>query len=196
VKLANKLLLTLPLLLLLAGCRPGTIAPLGTVAVEPAGKRSLNRPLTEINLAEIGAVAPKGRVQDTECNQVPLVEELLAHGKESIPYLISKLDDETRVDTHVVDYWYKVHIADVALIVLSDFFTNRTWKSTTIPGVGWDQFLERGNDPNLTGEQVLRNYIARHGRHSIKTRWQQIWETHQDKIFWDETERCFKLAQL
>ena len=190
----NKLFLTLALLLV-AGCRLGTVAPIKNVAAEPFGTRSPERSLTEINLAEIGALAPKGRVQDAEYNQSRVVNELIAHGKESIPYLISKLDDETKVDTHVVDYWYEVHIGDIALIILKDFFTNRTWEHTTIPGVGWDEFLERGNDRNLTGEQVLRNYIARHGRRDIKTRWQQIWETHQQRIFWDQTEGCFNVAK-
>ena len=148
--------------------------------------------LTEINLATIGAIAPKGRVQDAEYNQLPLVDQLLAKGRESIPYLISKLDDETKIEGHVVDYWNEVRVADVALIILTDFFTDHTWQNTTIPGIGWAQFLERGADAGITAEQVLRNYISRHGRSKIKSRWQNIWEKYRDKIAWDEQERCFK----
>jgi len=151
--------------------------------------------LTDINLARIGALAPKGRVQDTEYNRLPLVEQLIAHGKDSIPFLISKLNDETKITEHVVDYWEEVRVGDVALIILIDFFINPTWTDTTIPGVGWDKFLERGGNTDITGEQVLRNYISRHGRRKIKERWQKIWETHRDKPQWDEKERCFKLAQ-
>jgi hypothetical protein len=170
----QRCLLTI-LLLLLASCRAGTVTPHNNVAAQPAGGRSPVRSLTEINLAEIGALAPKGRVQDAEYNRSPVVEELLAHGKESIPYLISKLDDETKINTHVVDYWYEVHIGDVALIVLSDFFTDRGWQKTTIPAVGWYQFLERGNDRSLTSEQVLRAGPAQLHR--------QAWPTqHQDQM--------------
>lgn len=130
---------------------------------------------TEINLATIGPIALKGRVQDTEYNQLPVVEQLISHGRESIPYLISKLDDETTIATHVVDYWHEVRVGDVALIILTDFCTNHASQSTTIYGVGWDEFLQRGTDTDLTGEQVLRNYISRHGRSKIKERWQKIW---------------------
>ena len=147
--------------------------------------------LTEIDLATIGAIAPKGRVQDAEYNQLPLVDQLIARGRESIPYLISKLDDETKIEGHVVDYWDEVRVADVALIILTDFFTDHSGQNTTIPGVGWDQFLERGGNTDLTSEQVLRNYISKHGRSKIKQRWQQIWEKYRDKIEWDETERGF-----
>jgi pseudouridine-5'-phosphate glycosidase len=46
----------------------------------------------------MGHIAPKGRIQDTEYNQLPIVEQLTAHGKESIPFLISKLEDETKIE--------------------------------------------------------------------------------------------------
>jgi len=179
----NKLFVMLALLLL-ASCQTET----------PVAQPTHSRALTEINLAEIGALGPKGRVQDAEYTRSPVVKELLAHGKSSIPYLISKLDDETKIDSHVMDYWHEVRVGDVALIVLSDFFTDRSWQHTTLPAVSWDEFLERGHDRHLTSEQVLRSYIAKHGRLNIKTRWQQIWETHQKEIFWDEAERCFNVA--
>jgi len=78
------------------------------------------------------------------------------------------------------------------LIILTDFFIDDTWQHTTIPGVGWAKFLERGSNKDLTGEQVLRNYISKHGRRKIKQRWQKIWEEYRDKVEWDEKERCFK----
>ena len=190
----NKLFPVLALLLL-ASCGGGTVAPIQKVAIGPTGPTSTKRPLNEIDLAKVGAYAPKGRVQDREYNQLPMIEELLGHDKESIPYLISKLDDETKINGHVVHYWHQAHVGDVALIILSDFFTDSTWQSTTIPGVGWDEFLERGDNRNLTGEQVLRNYIAKHGRSVIKKRWLQIWETHKDQIWWDGKDRCFKLLK-
>ena len=182
----NRLSITIALLLL-ASCSAGTGMPAATRS--PVGS------ISEINLAEIGPLAPKGRVQDAEYNRSRVVEELLAHGKESIPYLISKLDDQTKIDTHVIDYWSEVQIGDVALVVLTDFFTDRSLQKSTIPGAGWDEFLERGANRDLTSEQLLRNYLTRHSRLDIKTRWQQMWETHQSEIFWDEAQRCFNLRR-
>jgi hypothetical protein len=165
------------------------------VEIGPSAAEAKPTKLTEIDLATIGAIAPKGRVQDREYNQLPVVERLIAHGRESIPYLISKLDDATKIDGHVLDYWYDVRVGDVALIILTDFFIDHTWQNTTIPGIGWDKFLEPGGNTDLTGEQVLRNYIAKHGRRKIKQRWQKIWEEYRDKVEWDEKERCFVEAK-
>jgi hypothetical protein len=173
-----------------SGAGSEILIELGT---SPADQKSTGLPpLTEINLAAIGAIAAKGRVQDTDYNQLPVVEQLIAHRKQSIPFLISKLDDETKIQGHVMDYWNEVRVADVALIILTDFFVDHTWQNTTIPGVGWNEFLERGANSDITAEEVLRNYISRHGRSKIKSRWQKIWDKYRDQIEWDETERCFK----
>ncbi len=150
-------------------------------------------PRLEIDLTRIGHIAPKGRVQDAEYNQLPIVEELIAHGKESIPFLISKLEDETKIDSHVLDFWYQVYVGDVALVILSDFFLETNWTRSTIAGMHWNEFLGRGNNKNITGEQVLRNYIGRYGRRKIKERWQNVWQQYQDRIFWDGHERTFKV---
>lgn len=150
-------------------------------------------PLSKIDLTRIGAVAPKGRVQDTEYNQLPVVENLIAHGTQAIPFLIDRLDDETRIQGHVFDYWYEVRVGDVAFIILTDFFTDPTWQKTTIPGVGYDAFLQRAPNSDMTGEQVLRNYIARHGRHDITKRWREIWAKYKDRAYWDNNARCFKI---
>jgi hypothetical protein len=147
--------------------------------------------LPEINLAAIGRIAPKGRVQDREYNQLLVIEQLLAHGRESIPYLISQLDDETKIEGHVKGYWSEVRIGDVALIILTNFFTDSSWTRTTIPGVAWDEFLGGGNNAGLTGEDRLRNYIDLRGRKSIKERWQRVWERHGENIRWNDEERCF-----
>jgi hypothetical protein len=151
-------------------------------------------PLSDIHLASIGSITPKGRVQDADYNNLPVVTALIQHGKEAIPYLISKLDQETKIDGHVIDYWYEVRVADVALIILTHFFTDSSGQSTTVPGVGWDEFLERGVNGDLTSEQVLRNYISTHGRQAIKDRWQALWLKYRDKLFWDENERCFRIT--
>lgn len=148
----------------------------------------------DIDLTAIGAMAPKGRVQDRDYNDLPVVNNLIQHGKQAIPYLISKLDDETKIKGHVVDYWSDVRVGDVALMILTDLFTDSTWQNTTIPGVGWDEFLQRGNHKSLTAEQVLRNYISKHGRSAIKKRWQALWLKYRNQLFWDQNDRCFRLS--
>lgn len=152
--------------------------------------------LADIDLTKIGHLAPKGRVQDYEYNHPVIIDQLLAHGKESIPYLISKLEDETEIDYKVVDYWYHCYVGDVALIILGDFFSDSTEERSTIPGVAWDEFLERRNRTDITGEELLRNYIDRHGRKGIKTKWEKIFAEYGSKIYWDEKERCFRPTNL
>ena len=151
-------------------------------------------PVSDINLASIGSIAPKGRVQDPDYNDLAVVNSLIQQGREAIPYLISKLDDETKIEGHVMDYWSDVRVADVAFITLTDFFTDSSWQHTTLPGVGWDEFLERGGNRDLTAEQVLRNYISKHGRKTIKDRWQALWREYGDRVFWDNKERCFRVT--
>lgn len=155
------------------------------------------KPLTEIDLTAIKHTVPEGRVQDgglqdKDFKELPIAENLLAHGKDSIPFLIGKLDDETEMDNGAMDFWYKVYVGDVALMILNDFFTKGDGLSSTIPGFGWDEFLERGNDKDSTGEEILRKYIKKYGRKTIKARWQKVWDANKDNIFWDEAERCFK----
>ena len=187
----NKLLLTC--LLVLPGCGvTSTPEPVKTATPETVHRNLPTVPLSQIDLSKIGAVAPKGRVQDTDYHHLPVVENLIAHGTEAVPFLIGKLDDETRIKDHVFDYWYQVRVGDVAFVILTDFFTDPTWRKTTIPNVGYDTFLGRTN-ADITSEQLLRNYIAKHGRHDITTRWRAIWAQYKDRVYWDENDRCFKL---
>jgi hypothetical protein len=151
-------------------------------------------PLSVINLADIGSIAPKGRVQDRDFHNLAVVTSLIQHGKDAVPYLISNLDNETKIDGHVMDYWSEVRVADVALIILCDFFSDSSGQPT-LPKVGWDEFLEREPQTDLTGEQLLRNYVSKHGRKAIKDRWQALWLEYRDRLFWDESERCFKVTR-
>jgi hypothetical protein len=149
--------------------------------------------LSQIDLREIGHVAPKGRVQDSDYNQLTVVENLITHGNEAVPFLIDKLSDETKLENQVFDYWHEVRVGDVALVILADFFTDPTGQ-TTIPGVGYDTFLRRKPHSNLTAEQLLRNYIAKNTRNDIVERWRAIWAKYKQRVYWDKIDRCFKLS--
>jgi hypothetical protein len=181
-------------LFIVAGCGGGAPAP--SINTPEAEKRQSNIstiPLSEIDLTKIGAIAGKGRVQDTEYNHLPVVENLIAHGNEAVPFLIAKLDDETKIKGRVFDYWSDVRVGYVAFIILTDFFTDPTWQKTTIPGVGYDASLQRAPNSDVTGEQLLRNYIAKHGRHDIANRWREIWAQYKDRAYWDNYDRCFRI---
>lgn len=152
-------------------------------------------PLELIEISKM-PILTKGRVQDGqtalgETNQIAI--DLVANSKGSIPFLINQLDDDAEMDRHVMNYWYQLYVGDMAHIILTDFFTDETGINSTIPGFGWDEFLERGDDKDIMGEEVLRRYIRKHGRKSIKQRWQKMWDQKKDKIFWDEKCNCFKV---
>jgi hypothetical protein len=151
--------------------------------------------VSKIDLTKIGHIAPKGRVQDRDYNRLEVVDQLIGMGTSCIPYLISKLEDERRLRGDVADYWVKVTVGDIAFILLIDFFTDSSWEKPTIPGLGWNQFLEVGPNAVLTGEQYLRRFIAKHGRKGIKAKWQRIWLRHKSLLYWDDGERCFKVKK-
>jgi hypothetical protein len=150
----------------------------------------LEKELSEIDLSKIGHIAPKGRVQDLEYNQIKIVEQLLQHNKDCIPYLIEKLDDETPIPDHVIDYWSSITIGDVALVVLTDFMTDPTGKTNA--GTSWEELFGAKEDPNISAERYLRTQLARHGRRWLKKKWQKIWFEYD--FFWDSQNRYFKLA--
>src|SRR6185436_5895821 len=55
------------------------------------------KPLDQIDISKIGRIASKGRVQDLDYNKLEVVADLIDNGKDCIPYLISKLEDETKL---------------------------------------------------------------------------------------------------
>jgi hypothetical protein len=115
-----------------------------TVKVDAAAKA----PLELVDISKLPVLASKGRFQDGatalgEPNQV--AKDLVANGPNSIPFLIGKVEDETEMDRHVMTFWYQLYVGDMAHIILTDLFTDKSGHST-IPGFGWDEFLDRGDD--------------------------------------------------
>lgn len=95
-----------------------------------------------------------------------------------------------------MDFWGEITVGDVAHIILSDFFLRSDSQKTTIEGVGFYEFLECKNSEETPANNCLHNYVEKHGRKSIKAKWQKVWEQNKAKIYWDESERCFKLKQI
>ncbi len=100
--------------LIFAECGGAPVPNVKTPLAEKPQSSVLTVPLSQIDLTKIGPIAPKGRVQDTEYNRLPIVEDLIARGNEAVPFLIGKLDDETKIKGHVFDYWSDVRVGDVA----------------------------------------------------------------------------------
>ncbi len=195
----KNLIVFLSVILFMVGCNTTNKAalqspPESANSIELTQNRPVEKvvPVSEIDLSKIGRITPKGRVQDKDYNQLKVVDELIASGKESIPFLISKLDDKTKINGHVKDFWGEIHIGDVAFIILTNFFTTSDWQKTTIEGVGWNEFLGCTN-PDIPAQNCFIDYVEKNGRKTIKSRWQKIWEENKEKIYWDEAERCFKV---
>lgn len=151
------------------------------------------RPLSELDLSRIGQIAPKGRVQDKNYNNLAEIEKLIANGKDSIPFLIGKLEDESVIKHHVMDYWPQpVTVGDVAYVILMDFTTDSSWTKNTIPGADRDSLLGK-YDPDLPGVERLARFVEKHGRKPVRQKWEMLWAAHKDQIVWDERERCFKV---
>jgi hypothetical protein len=167
-----------------------TTAPADT----PSEMEGPRKSLSEIDFSRIGRIAPKGRVQDKEYNQLEVIDQLIANGKDSIPFLISKLEDETVLDHHVIDYWSKVTVGDVALLILSNFSLDSTWTKVTIPGTRWEELFEAKKNPNIAFLDYYDTQIRKRGRGWVKAKWQRIWTTYKDRIVWDGQERCFKVV--
>jgi hypothetical protein len=194
-------------ILFFLGCKSPEIPEAETPKTEISNSEALSsrtpiwpkKTFGQIDLTEIKHIAKgraqSGTVQDEKFNELSIVNDLLAHGRDSIPFLISKLDDETKMDGSVIDFWYRSYVGDIALVISQDFFTKEDEMTSTIQGFGWDEFLERGNDKDSTGEAILRKYIKKQGRKKIKERWQKMWEQNKENIYWDDTERCFNLKQ-
>jgi hypothetical protein len=153
------------------------------------------KPLDQIDISKIGHIAPKGRVQDLQYNKLEVIADLIANGKESIPYLISKLDDETRLDVPVIDYWHDVTVGDVALVILSDFSLDSTWRKETIPGTDWTAHFRGSCKGHAPSQECLSAILGKYGRKGIKAEWQKVWDKYKSEIYWDEQERAFAVKQ-
>ena len=181
--------------LLSFGCSPDErlpSVPAPTITSEPTPKPALEL----IDLTKVPRLNSKGRFQegDTVTGESNLVaREIVAAGKDAIPLLISKLEDEPEIDRGVKSFWGSLYVGDMALIILSDLFQDETEMGSTIPGFAWDEFLERGGDRSMTGEEVLRRYIEKYGRRKIKERWKAMWEQKRNAIFWDGKCYCYKV---
>ena len=184
------------LVLAISACaktEPTLLGPDPVSTASPATEKS-KKSLSEIDISKIGHIAPKGRVQDKNYNDLEVVDQLIANGKDSIPYLISKLDNRTIIHKPLEDFWPELTVGDVAFLILGDFSRDSSWTNERIPGTNFDEFFGTKKSPDQPASEYYYDQIAKHGRPWVKAKWQKIWMTYKDRIVWDEKERCFKVV--
>ncbi len=142
------------------------------------------------DIARIGPVPPKGRIQDTSRSSV--VAALVKTGPAVIPFLVSKLEDNTEVNGHIFDYWPWVAVGDVAFVLLVDFFTNRDGVAT-VPGLTFDGVLGRTNQ-DVPAWDLLSDFVRQNGRAGLKREVERTLNLDKARYAWDASEQCFSPA--
>ena len=142
-----------------------------------------------LNRFENESCRGKGRLQ--ECDQNPVMKQVLTGGSQSIPVLISQLDETNRTMNPIEDFWNYTTSGDVAFIILTDLFTDKDGKSFTLHQVtNWNTVMA-GCDG--TAEACWRGYVRRNGIRSVQQSWQSMWTVNRDRLVWDADARCFRL---
>lgn len=149
-------------------------------------------PALQVDLRHIGPIAPKGRVQDRDYNpRFPEVDRLIAAGPAAIPFLISKLEDETRVEGNPVDFWPKCTVGDVAWMILADFFTTADWKECTVQPALGSFILPHDQGAYAAWETAIRRY----GRKGIRKKVEAVLRPYGTRFVWDAKDLCFRPAK-
>jgi len=157
---------------------------LGTIGPSAQASRDL------VDLRRIGHIGPVGRVQD---QYLPVVEALIKAGPPAVPFLISKLEDRTRLPGYgsVLDFWPSVEVRHVALLVLTDFFTRPDGKTATVSGFTWDDILDR-RSPDPPAWSIYAAFEEKNGRAAVRRKIDQLLAPHKGRLEWNAAERCFR----
>lgn len=135
-----------------------------------------------------GSCRAKGRLQDRNYCDSQVVNQILALGKEAIPFLISELTDDRKTKHSIYDLWTYTAAGDIANSFLFDLFTSPDW---TIPPMPELESLHM--ECTRPGEPCWRKFLHKNGRKFVQDQWRAAWEANKERIFWDETARCFRL---
>jgi hypothetical protein len=130
----------------------------------------------------------KGRLQDREYCSSRLMDFIVAQGKAAIPVLISQLTETRETSKPIFDYWSMTNSGDIAFFILNDLFMDSDWKTFNMPG------LESLNYPcDDAAETCWRRFLDLHGRKFVQEQWLNAWNKNEDRIYWHEEARCFRL---
>jgi hypothetical protein len=135
-----------------------------------------------------GSCRAKGRFQDKEYCDSQVVDQILALGKDAIPFLISELTDDRKTKHPVYDLWSYTAAGDIANSFLFDLFTAPDWKISSMPEL--EPLYMECQRP---GEPCWRKFLHKNGRKFVQDQWRAAWQANKDRIYWDDTVRCFRL---
>jgi hypothetical protein len=180
VKVSTRLLSTVTLLFSLAG---SARAQVQETAGSPGGFR-----LWEFD--EISHTCrAKGRLQDRDYCASKMMDQIVAQGKAAIPTLISELTDTRRTKEPIYDHWSYTNAGDIAYFVLTNLFTDSNWTTFNMPGL--EDLNEKCGE---AAETCWRRFLTKHGRKFVQDRWLSAWNANKERVYWDETARCFRLS--
>lgn len=138
-----------------------------------------------------GMCRAKGRLQDKEYCSSKLMDKILAQGKDAIPILISQLTETRPTKEPIYDYWSLTTSGDVAYFILTDLFTDSDWKTFNMPGL---EGLK--DDCKENAENCWRDFLEKHGRKFVQDQWLAAWNANKDRVYWDDTARCFRVRAV
>lgn len=151
-------------------------------------KRSDAYPLW--NFDEIGLTCrAKGRLQDPDYCASHLMDRVIADGKKAIPILISQLTETRPTKEPIYDYWAVTTSGDIAYFILNDLFTDSDWTTFNMPG------LKSLNEKcDSYAEDCWDRFLKKHGRKFVQDQWLATWKKNNDRVYWEESARCFRLS--
>jgi hypothetical protein len=172
------------------------LLPALAFAQSPCQQPPTQSPL-RLDMSKLNGMQPycldKGRFQDPEYNRSAEVDKIMAHPREAVPILIALLTDTRPVRPDpVVCYWYDTRVGDVAFMMLSDLFLDASWQHCTVPGGCWE--ILGPDETNLGSAAEFHRYVKRHGRAALQKYYRKLWDEYKDKVTWDSSQRCFRLA--
>ena len=132
----------------------------------------------------------KGRFQDKDYCDSRFIDQIVAAGKEAVPELIAQLTDTRRMKEPVWDFWSYTTAGDFAFFLLKDLFTDSDWQTFNMPGL---KALQEHCHPNEAAEPCWRRFLKTHTRKSIQEKWLGVWNANQDRVYWVDKARCFRV---
>lgn len=130
----------------------------------------------------------KGRFQDRDYCSSAVMDQIVADGKSAIPILISQITDARWIAQSVYDYWPRIRTGELAYFILGDLFLDDTWKKSTMPALFPDPHCDEA------AQACWEKFRTTHSLKELQARWMKFWKTNQDRIYWDEKARCFRLS--
>lgn len=137
----------------------------------------------------IRRLPPKGRAQDAGSE---VVDRLLSSWTDAIPLLIDKLLSERPYEPPILDFWPAMTESDVALILLTDFFSGPGGESS-FPELCWNRLVGRSDEPPVPAWILLEVRLRESGRAELRKTFLDVWHRHHQEIFLDENGRYLRL---